>query len=87
MKQDHIKQQSDKGNPDKEKKQVQPNQAEEKSSVGGDFNSGVTSEDPDEKDQIEKQASLGKNQPKSQKETEAGQTGLKKEDMPDASNE
>ena len=43
---------------------------DEKASIGGDFNSGVTSDDPDEKDQIEKQASLGKNQPKSQKEKE-----------------
>lgn len=41
---------------------------EEKSRIGGDYNSGVTSDDPTEKEEIEKQASLGKNQPKSQKE-------------------
>jgi hypothetical protein len=48
------------------KKQV----SEEKSRIGGDYNSGVTSDDPAEKEEIEKQASLGKNQPKSQKERE-----------------
>lgn len=31
---------------------------QEKASLGGDFNSGVTSHDPDEKREIEKKASL-----------------------------
>lgn len=60
---------------------------EEKSRIGGDYNSGVTSDDPAEKEEIEKQASLGKNQPKSQKEREESGGGLKKEDLPDATNE
>lgn len=60
---------------------------DEKSRVGGDYNSGVTSEDPAEKDEIEKQASLGKNQPMSQKEREENGEGLKKEDLPDSTNE
>lgn len=46
---------------------------DEKSRIGGDYNSGVTSDDPAEKEEIEKQASLGKNQPKSQKEKEEGE--------------
>lgn len=69
MEQANVKQQPERG-PDKEKEQVQPHQMDEKASIGGDYNSGVTSDDPDEKDQIEKQASLGKSQPKSQKEKE-----------------
>jgi hypothetical protein len=73
------------------KEDKQPNQdnqtvAEEKSRVGGDYNSGVTSEDPAEKEEIEKQASLGKNQPKSQKEREQHEEGLKQEDLPDSTN-
>lgn len=59
---------------------------DEKSRIGGDYNSGVTSDDPDEKEQIEKQASLGKNQPPSQKE-KSGQNILTKENLPDATNE
>lgn len=61
---------------------------EEKSRVGGDYNSGVTSEDPAEKEQIEKQGSLGKHQPKSQKERDAeNKDVLTKENLPDATNE
>jgi hypothetical protein len=61
--------------------------SEEKSRVGGDYNSGVTSDDPAEKEEIEKQASLGKNQPKSQKERKETEEGLSKEDLPEATNE
>jgi hypothetical protein len=60
---------------------------DEKSRVGGDYNSGVTSEDPAEKDEIEKQASLGKNQPKSQKERDEDDQVLNKENLPEATNE
>ena len=61
---------------------------EEKSRVGGDYNSGVTSEDPAEKEQIEKQGSLGKHQPKSQKEKEGeNKNVLNEENLPDATNE
>ena len=42
-----------------------PFESQEKSSLGGDYNSGVTSGDANEKDQIEKQATLGKSQPRS----------------------
>ena len=65
----------------------------EKSRVGGDYNSGVTSEDAAEKNEIEKQASLGKKQPLSHKEKsdkereENKEGGLTKEDLPDATNE
>lgn len=64
-------------------------QAEDKASIGGDYNSGVTSDDPDEKEQIEKQASLGKNQPLSQKDREENENSgeLTKENLPDATNE
>lgn len=37
---------------------------QEKTSLGGSFNTGVTSEDPEEKEQIEKQGSLAKLKPK-----------------------
>ena len=87
MKEANVKQQPGRGKPDKEKEQVQPHQMDEKASIGGDYNSGVTSDDPDEKDQIEKQASLGKNQPKSQKEREDDDKVLTKENLPDATNE
>ena len=87
MKQANITQQPERGKPDKEKEQVQRHQMDEKASIGGAFNSGVTSDDPDEKEQIEKQATLGKTQPKSQKEKEEGEHGLTKEDLPDATNE
>ena len=60
---------------------------EEKSRVGGDYNSGVTSEDPAEKEQIEKQGSLGKHQPKSQKERDESDAVLTKENLPEATNE
>lgn len=73
MKQDQIKPGTSRGNtPDRERK-TQPDAKDEKASVGGDYNSGVTSEDPEEKEQIEKQASLGKNQPKSHKENTEGE--------------
>jgi hypothetical protein len=43
---------------------------QEKSTIGGAFNSGVTSDDPDEKDQIEKKGSLAQLKPKEEKESE-----------------
>ena len=61
--------------------------SEEKSRVGGDYNSGVTSDDPAEKEKIEKQGSLGKHQPKSQKEREEDEQVLTKENLPEATNE
>lgn len=33
---------------------------QEKTTLGGDYNNGVTSNDPEEKDEIEKQGSLAK---------------------------
>jgi hypothetical protein len=45
----------------------------EKSSIGGRYNSGVTSEDADEKDQIEKKGSMYEKQPKSSDEQEESQ--------------
>ena len=66
----------------------------EKSSVGGKHNSGVTSHDPAVKEQIEKQASMGKHQPDSHNENQAKDnkqttqgSGLTKEELPDATNE
>jgi hypothetical protein len=69
------------------KEQTRKSVDEEKSRIGGDFNSGVTSDDPAEKEEIEKQASLGKNQPKSQKERDEEEGGLTKEDLPESTNE
>jgi hypothetical protein len=37
---------------------------QEKSTIGGAYNTGVTSSDPEEKEQIEKKASLAKLKPK-----------------------
>jgi hypothetical protein len=71
----------------------------EKSGVGGSHNSGVTSKDPKEKEQIEKQATMGKNQPPAHNENQGqnkqGQNkqqqsqgeGLTKEELPDSTNE
>ena len=47
-------------NPDNPKKDFK---SPEKAALGGRYNSGVTSSDPDEKEQIEKQGSMGKKQP------------------------
>jgi hypothetical protein len=57
----------------------------EKASVGGKHNSGVTSNDPAVKERIEKQASMGKHQPPSHNENE--NKGLTKEELPDSTNE
>jgi hypothetical protein len=43
--------------------------SQEKTSLGGDFNSGVTSHEADEKDDIEKQATMKKDQPSTNKKT------------------
>lgn len=45
----------------------------EKSSIGGQYNSGVTSEDAEEKDQIEKKGTMYEGQPKSCDEKEEEQ--------------
>jgi len=86
MKQSDVKQQSDQGNLPKGDDKARPGKSEEKASIGGDYNSGVTSDDPAEKDEIEKQATIGKKQPMSQKEKE-GSEGLNKENLPESSNE
>jgi hypothetical protein len=41
---------------------------QEKSTIGGAFNTGVTSDDPDEKDEIEKKGALANLKPKSSDE-------------------
>lgn len=69
------------------KEQTKKSVDDEKSRIGGDYNSGVTSDDPAEKEEIEKQASLGKNQPKSQKERDGSEDVLTKENLPEATNE
>jgi hypothetical protein len=43
---------------------------QEKSSIGGSYNTGVTSDDPEEKEEIEKKGSLANLKPKEQKENE-----------------
>ena len=66
----------------------------EKASVGGKHNSGVTSHDPAVKEHIEKQATMGKHQPPSHNENQEQKNkqssqggGLTKEDLPDSTNE
>ena len=41
---------------------------QEKSTLGGAYNSGVTSDDPEEKEEIEKKGSLANLKPKEEKE-------------------
>ena len=43
---------------------------QEKSTIGGAYNTGVTSHDPDEKDEIEKKGSLAKLRPRENRENE-----------------
>lgn len=43
---------------------------QEKTTLGGEHNTGVTSSDPEEKNEIEKQASLAKLKPKDDKSSE-----------------
>ena len=43
---------------------------QEKSTIGGSYNTGVTSDDPDEKDEIEKKGSLAVLKPRENKENE-----------------
>ena len=43
---------------------------QEKTSIGGSFNTGVTSHDPEEKDEIEKKGSLAKLKPREERENE-----------------
>ena len=55
---------------DKQKEEEHRNEyipgVQEKTTIGGAFNSGVTSDDPEEKDQIEKKGSLAHLKPKDQ---------------------
>ena len=44
--------------------------SKEKASIGGQYNSGVTSDDPEEKDQINKKGSLYEKQPASDEDRE-----------------
>jgi hypothetical protein len=53
----------------------------EKTSIGGTHNTGVTSEDPEEKELIEKQGTMAKLKPKE------GENQLTKSDIPDSTNE
>ena len=43
---------------------------QEKSTIGGAYNTGVTSHDPDEKEEIEKKGSLAKLRPRENRENE-----------------
>lgn len=56
-----MKEQSNKAVPGKD--------TEEKTSVGGNYNSGVTSDDPATKEAIERKASLLESQPPSHKDS------------------
>lgn len=44
--------------------------AKEKASIGGQYNSGVTSDDPEEKEQINKKGTMYEKQPESDEERE-----------------
>lgn len=46
--------------------------AQEKSTIGGAYNSGVTSDDPEEKDEIEKKGSLAQLKPKEESRENEG---------------
>jgi hypothetical protein len=48
---------------------------QEKSTLGGAFNTGVTSDDPDEKDEIEKKGALANLKPKSTDESRQNNSG------------
>jgi hypothetical protein len=43
---------------------------QEKSTIGGDYNTGVTSHDPKEKEEIEKKGSLANLKPREKRENE-----------------
>jgi hypothetical protein len=45
---------------------------QEKATLGGAYNSGVTSDDPDEKDEIEKKGSLANLKPKDENKNPQG---------------
>jgi hypothetical protein len=68
---------------------VPGNEMGEKASIGGKYNSGVTSGDPKEKEEIEKQANMKEEQPASDKEKSGKdqENFLTKEDLPDSTNE
>ena len=80
---------SQKGGPMATGGEQRPDQpVNEKTSAGGSYNSGVTSDDPQEKEQIEKQGTLGKQQPSSSNDKKSSQGGgLTKEEVPDSTNE
>jgi|GEM_PF-1276097 hypothetical protein len=92
MKKDAEKRQPAGGNMAQGNQPADRSRSNEKASVGGAYNSGVTSDDPEEKQAIEKQGSLGKKQPLSANEKQQQQPpqqgeGLTKEDIPDSTNE
>lgn len=66
-------------NNNKTSKAVPGKDAEEKTSVGGNYNSGVTSDDPATKEAIEKKASLLENQPPSHKDSHPQDTTKKEQ--------
>ena len=77
----------DQGQPVKNERDENANQfipgANEKTSLGGEFNSGVTSHDPEERNEIEKKGSMAFTDPNGITTTEPG---LTKDDLPDSSN-
>jgi len=92
MKKEAEKRQPAGGNVAQGNQTADRSRSNEKASVGGAFNSGVTSDDPNEKEQIEKQGSLGKSQPMSANEKQQEQQQqqgnyLTKDDIPDSTNE
>jgi hypothetical protein len=59
-----------KNTPDREDRHEYIPGAQEKSTIGGSFNTGVTSHDPDEKDEIEKKGSLANLKPRENRDDE-----------------
>lgn len=49
---------------------------QEKTTLGGAYNSGVTSDDPTEKDEIEKKGTLANVKPKNNSQDDANKEGL-----------
>jgi hypothetical protein len=59
-----------KNKPDAEERHQYIPGVQEKATLGGAYNTGVTSDDPEEKDHIEKQGSLAVLKPKENRENE-----------------
>lgn len=47
--------------------------AQEKTTIGGAYNTGVTSDDPEEKDEIEKKGTLANLKPRPEQENRSGE--------------